>query len=530
MLTTRSSLALILMIAPALPAHAQEQLGAPSALPTGKIVKDIWDAAYLDGHRAGYVHLKVEEMPLPNGQKYLRAAQEMNISVRRGPDIARIPVLTGTDEASDGRVLGAFMIQGLAQNVTQELHGKVDGNKLVVKATGQQANFEKTIPWDPRVVGAYGEQELMRKRNPPPKPGDKFDYLTYNPIVNAVVTIHVEVENYEDQTLNTPTGPQKVKLLRVSMTPDEINAVMLPSQIVWYDQNLEVRKSLANLVGVGFLTTERSTEAVCKQVIAPHLLPDIMDRQSVKLKQRVPNAHGIPSLSYKITLNDRDPGKTFANEPPRQTVSDVSGNSFKVTVQAIKQPPAVVPAGVVAPGPDFTASNYFITSADPRVQKLAATAVGNETDPWRKALRVESWVHRNMKVQNFTEAMAPAFKVAETLTGDCTEYSMLTAAMCRAAGVPSRTAIGLVYVDPPPTRPAFFGFHMWTEVWINGAWMAIDATLGQGGIGPGHLKIADHSWDNTRSMTPLLPLMRVMMAQPTIEVLGVPNRTVVTPR
>ena len=112
-----------------------------------------------------------------------------------------------------------------------------------------------------------------------------------------------------------------------------------------------------------------------------------------------------------------------------------------------------------------------------------------------------------MKVLNFSEAMAPASHVAQTLEGDCTEYSMLAAAMCRAAGVPSRTAIGLVYVDG--ARP-FLGFHMWTEVYVRGAWVATDATLGQGGVGPTHIKVTEHSWHETQSLTPLLPLNRVL--------------------
>src|SRR5205085_5194550 len=174
-------------------------------------------------------------------------------------------------------------------------------------------------------------------------------------------------------------------------------------------------------------------------------------------------------------------------------------------------------------------SNFFITSDDDRVKQHAKIAAAGETDPWRKAQRIEKWVHENMKVQNFSEAMAPASEVARTLTGDCTEYAMLAAAMCRSAGVPSRTAIGLVYVDAPQPRQPFFGFHMWTEVWVNGEWIAIDATLGQGGIGAAHLKIADASWHDTRSMTPLLPIMRVLMAQPQIEVLAPKARPVVTP-
>src|SRR5439155_1931567 len=224
-------LVLVLLCAPVVRAQGPE----PIAPPGGKLIKDQWDAAYLDGHRAGYVRLKVEEMPGTAGQKTMRVTQEMDLRVRRGSDIARIPVLTGTEETADGKVAAVFMIQGLGQNVTQELHGKVEGNELIVKAVGKQANFEKRIPWNPRVVSALGELDLLRKRNPPPKPGDKFDYLTYNPVVNTIVTVHVGIDHEEDVTINTVGGAQRLKLLRVTMVPDEIEGVQLPSQIVWYD-------------------------------------------------------------------------------------------------------------------------------------------------------------------------------------------------------------------------------------------------------------------------------------------------------
>ena len=53
-------------------------------------------------------------------------------------------------------------------------------------------------------------------------------------------------------------------------------------------------------------------------------------------------------------------------------------------------------------------------------------------------------------------------------------------------------------------------YHMWTEVWVQGQWLAIDATLGQGAIGAAHVKIADHSWYDTHSLTPLLSVARVL--------------------
>lgn len=85
---------------------------------------------------------------------------------------------------------------------------------------------------------------------------------------------------------------------------------------------------------------------------------------------------------------------------------------------------------------------------------------------------------------------------------------MLMSAMCRAEGVPSRTAMGLIYADTP--GGPVFAFHMWTEVHVKGAWQALDATLGRGYVGATHIKIADQSWHDERTMLPLLPVIRVL--------------------
>ena len=121
---------------------------------------------------------------------------------------------------------------------------------------------------------------------------------------------------------------------------------------------------------------------------------------------------------------------------------------------------------------------------------------------------IERWVCTNMTNDN-KAGFAPAGEVARTLSGDCRQHALLTAAMCRAAEVPSRTAIGLVYATDPKDRPALM-YHMWTEVWVRGQWLAIDATLGQGAIGAAHIKIADQSWYDTQSLTPLLAVARVL--------------------
>jgi hypothetical protein len=69
--------------------------------------------------------------------------------------------------------------------------------------------------------------------------------------------------------------------------------------------------------------------------------------------------------------------------------------------------------------------------------------------------------------------------------------------------------MGLIYTDLKGKGPVL-SFHMWTEVWIQGKWLPLDATLGRGFVGATHIKIADHSWHQTQTLTPVLPLYNLL--------------------
>ena len=103
--------------------------------------------------------------------------------------------------------------------------------------------------------------------------------------------------------------------------------------------------------------------------------------------------------------------------------------------------------------------------------------------------------------------------MARSLQGDCTEHAVLTAALCRAQGVPARGLIGLVYV---PSQQGFV-FHMWNEVWMEDRWIPIDSTWGSGGIAASHLVLARTSLSSENAFSSLLPIMEVM-GRLTIEV------------
>jgi transglutaminase-like putative cysteine protease len=274
---------------------------------------------------------------------------------------------------------------------------------------------------------------------------------------------------------------------------------------LWLDESLMPVRSQVEVPGLGEMVLYRSTRAGVAAPAPVATLTDIGIGQLLRLNRRIARPYETTSAVYRITFKgEGDPTTIFARGG-RQEIKDLKGATFDLHVRASAGPEPVREEKRI--GDEFTMSSYFINSADAQVKAHARRAVGNETDPWKKALRIERWVHDHMTSTN-DEALATADHVARTLQGDCTEYAMLAAAMCRAEGVPSRTAIGLIYADAQG-GPAM-AFHMWTEVWVRGQWVPLDATLGRGHVGATHLKITDHSWNDTRTMTPLLPVVRVL--------------------
>jgi len=355
---------------------------------------------------------------------------------------------------------------------------------------------------DKNVVGLYAQQHLYRDRKV--KAGDVFSYLSFEPQLTAVFNTQVDVKDPEDVRFLS-TGKTH-KLLRVDAVADKIGEFRPPPVTIWLDAGNTVVRTQFTMDGLGTLTLERTSRALATAANLAKL-PEIAFQQLIPLNRPLPRGLSTQSAVYHITVQgDTDVATAFAHDN-HQDVRNVHGNSFDLSVHPIRKTSG---SETKEPGKEYLAGSYFINSDDARVRRLAKLAVGKETDPWRKAQRISQWVFRNVH-DNYEVGFDTAEQVAKHLQGDCTEHSVLAAAMCKAVGIPARTAIGLVYTvnrDRPPRGPVL-AFHMWTEVWIGGQWRGIDPTMG-GLVGAGHLKITAHSWYNTASLKPLLPLQRVL--------------------
>ena len=487
--------------------------GAAFGQPAGKLVRETWDAAFLDGEKAGHYHTEVREFQ-QDGVTIFRVSRSLRLTIKRNNDIAKIEAETGDDETADGRLLGVFMTQGLGTDQQLKLSGRVKDGVLRDSIEGQKVpgnKIEREIPIPRDIVTILTEECLLKHKKA--KPGDRISYRLFEPTINNVVQVQVVVKQRE----TVPLGGQNRILLRVEAKPEKILGVQLPSQTLWYDDDYNLVLSQGEIPGLGELTLRRTTR---KEALAPlGRLRDLGD-MSILLNRPIVEPHRARKIVYHVTFakDIEDLNVMFAQGDSRQEISNASGRSLDLTISAVRTPPTK--SGNELVSKEYLSSNFFINCDDELVREHARRAVGNLTDPWAKAKAIERWVKQNMRPMTFTEAMATSDHVAKTLTGDCTEYAMLAAAMCRAENVPSRTAIGAVYYMDRGGQ-AKLGYHMWTEVWVRGQWLAIDATMGYGSVGPAHVKITDSSWHDVRSMTPLLPVMRVLAGKPRMEVLKV---------
>ncbi len=481
--------------------------GLARAEPAGEIVEEFWEVAHIDGAKVGSLHTTVRAKEV-NGVKQLRASAELELSFKRNNALMKLRMEQGTEETADGKVTGVFMKQDAGKQLV--LFGTVEGEQLHVVV--DNGRIDCKVRWTDQAVGLHAWQHLFEQKKP--KAGDTFTFPRYEPIVNFVVTMNVKVKDKEE----VDVLGKKQMLLRVEMTPDKIvvpgQTLQLPGVVWWLDGDFVPQRRQFEMDGLGTVMLTRTTREVATAAGAVAKLPDLGDKTRIPLNRAIAKPYDTRAAVYRITIRgDKEAATAVANDANQEIAND-KGETFELRVHPVRHGDGKGSTDPAAA--EYTASCPYINCDEKAVKELARKAVGDETDPWKKAVRLEKWVHANMRVDQ-TTPMAPAAQVAHDLRGDCRNHALLLAGLCRAEGIPARIAVGLLYVDKA-SKPQM-GFHMWVEVYVEGQWLGLDAIVGKGHVAGSHLKIADHSWREVQSELAFQPVTRVL-GKTTIEMVS----------
>ncbi len=379
--------------------------------------------------------------------------------------------------------------------------------KLIIEGAGDPQS--RVIPWGPEVRGPYGPEQSMAHK--PLKENEERTLKIFMPELNKVCDITLRARGIEPVILGD--GNQR-PLLRIDQSTS-VNGKPASEYDarIYVDTDGQILKSEQDVLGG--IVAYRTTEEAAKEPGGAGQF-DLILNSVIKTAHKIPDADNTRHVTYRITLKDSKPASAIPNDA-RQTIKPDAGKgtdhrgdqgrlghrpSSRSRARACWKgsPPRTSPAR------NIIRSNNLVTSDDARVQRLAQQVTRGVVDPWEKATRINQWVFQNVKNKNFKVAFAAAAEVARNLSGDCTEHSLLAAAMCRAAGIPARVVVGLIYVD----KLEGFGYHMWHEVFVNHRWVALDATWDQSDVDAVHIKLSDTSLDGVAPFEAFLPLVRVM--------------------
>ena len=225
---------------------------------------------------------------------------------------------------------------------------------------------------------------------------------------------------------------------------------------------------------------------------------ELIDRMFVKSPEPIKDVHSTTSITYM--LNPPSGAKLTIPSTDNQKVQRQADGRIILTTEP------VTPAGGVFPykGDDPSLLEAvkparFLQSDRKEIVALAQKAVGGTRDSAQAARRIEAFVAQYIENRSLSVGYASAAEVAESRQGDCSEFAVLTAALCRAVGIPAQVAVGVAYVEDFGGMQGFGG-HAWTQAYVGGdkqgqggKWLGLDAAFkssGRGGYDPGHIALA----------------------------------------
>lgn len=456
------SIAIILLLAVCAPALGQ--------------VETQYFALYMQGKKVGY------RICTRRGQGYqVTTSEDLSLTVSRiGIPLTVKTTLTHV-ETKAGRPLGFESVQLLGAKATK-VSGKVNHSGLVVVTSSSLGARERsTMQWPAGALMSEGLRLLMLKNGL--KTGSKYRAKLFVAGNLQAVEAKVSVGEKKDVDL---LG-RVLKLTEVTTTWTMPGASQI-SIVDYVDDDMKTLKTNRAFAG-----TKMDIVACAKEfAMGDNDVLEMIGMMSVDSPVSLDDLGSASAITYWIRPK---PGAVLTvPTTDNQKATRLPDGAIKLVVKPVLAPPGgSMPYRGNNPAlREAVEPALFLQSDHKEIVALARKAVGRNRNPARAVKRIESFVADYIENANLSVGYASAAEVAESRQGDCTEHAVLTAAMCRAVGIPAQVVSGVAYVQDFDGRKGFFA-HAWTQAYVARKWVGLDASFkgsGWGGHDAGHIALA----------------------------------------
>jgi transglutaminase-like putative cysteine protease len=431
----------------------------------------VWRGVYYRGEKIGFT--VSQTIPTDDGFE-LEEDGRLQMSLLGATTPATIRTSAHVDR---GFALRSFSFSLDPGTGPVEVRGEVSGSRLTMGVTSAGATRTE--------VRALDEPPLLtlnlarRLADAGLAPGARYRWTMFDPATLRNEAVVVEVGPREF----VRGAGRPIPAFRVVMTYAGFRTTS------WITDTGEVVREESPL---GLLTVRESPEAAQAMAVPAQVQADLLEASAVvpETTQRIDDPRDVRRLRMRLEGAD-------LSDP------ELSGAGQRVDGDVVE----LVDPRTLRPGPpDPSAAQYLVAeplleSDDPEIRAQAELAVEGATGDRDRAEQLTRFVN-GMLDKKPTVSLPSAREVLRTRVGDCNEHTALYVAMARAAGIPSRIAVGLVYV-----RGAFY-YHAWPEVYLEeGArslWLPVDPTLNQFPADATHVKLARGGLDRQAAILPMI--------------------------
>lgn len=463
-----------------------------------------WGAIVHQREKVGHTMEKIEYLDY-EGTPYVRMTTSQQMVVKRagqGLTIRAEHVFLETPEGHLVKFTSKIDQNGAVTRFSGEVASGGRSLKITTESTAQQHATTETVKWQPEYGGLFAVYLLTH--DSPIGPAEVRDTTALEPTINQPCSTRVEALDRELVEMLDGSSYRALKARQVKQIPGQ-SAV---DTTIWVDDDGDIIKMVLPLQQMEMYRCSKEFALSRNKPIEFDLAVDTI--VPVSGMPRVGREH-LPELTYQVQLKSGNPAEVFSAET-NQVLTEVDKHTANLKVWRIRPETTLPPPLAEAdhPGEEELASSPLIEVDHAAVQKLAKEAkLSPEDDPWQKAVALERFVHEKIEQKDFSQGFLSAGAVAQQQVGDCTEHAVLLMALLRAHEIPSRGALGLVYVDDYGGKQGF-AYHMWTEAWIGDRWIPLDATRGKGGIGVDYIKVTQSSLGGSGAFAAFLPVSQVI--------------------
>ena len=463
--------------------------------PPGGLFLDEWQEIYLLGGKIGYGHLTMSRR-----QDRIHTSTMMQMKIERAGIVVEMKVAQNTIETLSGEPIEFDFVTEMGKQPTR-MKGTIAQGKVNIVTSQYGMERTQSLDFSAGSLMAWGLHRQMLLRGF--EPGTEYSLPVYSPDIRLDAPITAayrigEEESYKHRG-ESHRGRKVVFTLRVPAGELEM--------LLWVDADGNAVKAVIPMAGLTMelLRTDQET------AMADFVPPEFFMRTVVPSNRRI-NPDAAKRIKYRLSLKERSDAVLDVPSSGMQSVVKRDHGSVDLLVQrqdhqALGKAPPADPSSVAS---EFLAGNIILNTDDTELIKLADRATAGATRPIEIASRLREFVAEYVKEKSLGIGFATASEVCRAREGDCSEHAVLLAALGRIKGLPSRVAVGLVYVPRFGGQNDVFGFHMWTQFWIGGQWVDFDAALSESQCSPTRIAFVANSLKDTGLVEIGLALMEVI--------------------